>query len=165
MKTAIIYGTKTGTSRKIAKIIASKIEGEAITIPIAKAKNTCLLKYDFIIIGGSIHMGKIQSDVKSFVIRNSKTIKGINFGLYLSCLREDNKDKYLEESFSREVLDASFIADTFGGELNPEEGDLITRNMTKRIIKKWNKKGEKAEINIQRIEEYVNRINNGINKK
>ena len=33
MKTAIIYGTTTGTSRKIAKIIASKLKGEVITIP------------------------------------------------------------------------------------------------------------------------------------
>ena len=46
MKTAIIYGTTTGTSRKIAKIIASKLKGEVITIPVSKAKDTCLLKYD-----------------------------------------------------------------------------------------------------------------------
>ena len=72
MKTAIIYGTTTGTSRKIAKIIASKLKGEVITIPVSKAKDACLLKYDFIIIGGSIHSGRIQSSIKSYVSRNSK---------------------------------------------------------------------------------------------
>lgn len=121
MKTAIIYGTTTGTSRKIAKIIASKLKGEVITIPISKAKDACLLKYDFIIIGGSIHSGRIQSSIKSYVSRNSKTLKGINYGLYLSCLSETKGEKYLMNSFGEDIVEAAFIADTFGGELNPKD--------------------------------------------
>lgn len=52
MKTAIIYGTTYGTTRKVAKILSKGIKGEAVTIPINKAKSACLQKYDFIIIGG-----------------------------------------------------------------------------------------------------------------
>ncbi len=164
MKTAIIYGTTTGTSRKIAKIIASKLKGEVITIPVSKAKDTCLLKYDFIIIGGSIHSGRIQSSIKSYVSRNSKTLKGINYGLYLSCLSETKGEKYLMDSFGEDIVDAAFIADTFGGELNPNEGSYITRQKTKRIIKKWKNKGRIPEIKMERIEHFTNEINNKIKK-
>lgn len=164
METAIIYGTKTGTSRKIAKIIASKLEGETVTIPVAKARDTCLLKYDFIIIGGSIHSGRVQSSIKSYVFRNSKTLKGINYGLYLSCLSETKGEKYLIDSFSKEIVEAAFIADTFGGELNPDEGSYITRQKTKRIMEKWEKRGRTPQIKMDRIEHFANEINAKIRK-
>ena len=164
MKTAIIYGTTTGTSRKIAKILASSLEGEAITIPVSKAKDECLLKYDFIIIGGSIHRGRVQSSIKSYVSRNQKTLRGINYGLYLSCLSETKGEKYLIDSFGEDIVDAAFIADTFGGELNPNEGNIITRQKTKRIIKKWEDSDRTPELKINRIENFVNVINTKIRK-
>ena len=70
MKTAIIYASKTGTTKKVAKALADKIKGEVKLLPIANVKPRCLLRYDFVIIAGSIHYGRIQSEIKSFVNKN-----------------------------------------------------------------------------------------------
>ena len=91
-------------------------------------------------------------------------MKGINYGLYLSCLSETKGEKYLMNSFGEDIVEAAFIADTFGGELNPNEGSYITRQKTKRIIKKWKNKDRIPEIKMERIEHFTNEINNKIKK-
>ena len=69
------------------------------------------------------------------------------------------------DSFGEDIVEAAFIADTFGGELNPNEGSYITRQKTKRIIKKWENKDRIPEIKMERIEHFTNEINNKIKKQ
>ena len=79
-------------------------------------------------------------------------------------MSETKGEKYLMDSFGEDIVEAAFIADTFGGELNPNEGSYITRQKTKRIIKKWKNKGRIPEIKMERIEHFTNEINNKIKK-
>ena len=60
MKIAIIYSTSSGITKKAAKILSNKIKAKIQLIPIEKAKTACLLKYDFIILAGSLYHGKVQ---------------------------------------------------------------------------------------------------------
>ncbi|WP_297983662.1 flavodoxin domain-containing protein [uncultured Methanobrevibacter sp.] len=168
MKTAIIYASKRGTTRKVAKYMVERLDCEAITIPVAKSKSTCLLKYDFIIIAGSIHYGRIQSEIKSFVNKNRMTLKGINFGLYIVCINDDKSDQYLEKAFSREILDAAYIYDSFGGEVNLNEGDLITKHIIRSKLDDFKKeRSEAPKINWEKVDAYIDKINQNIvkNKK
>ena len=165
MKTAIIYASKTGTSRKIAKALIDKIKGDVITIPIAKAKSACLLKYDFIIIAGSIHYGRIQSEIKSFVNKNSKTIQGINYGLYITCINDDKKEEYLNKSFGEETVRNALVAESFGAELNLNKGDLITKRIINANLKRFKKENKQPpSIKWERVDEYANLINEKMKK-
>lgn len=166
MKTAIIYASKTGTTRKVAKALADKIKGEVKTIPIAKVESTCLLKYDFVIIAGSIHYGRIQGDIKSFVNKNSKTLKGINYGLYIMCMFEDKADEYLIKSFSKEIVDSAFITACFGGEVNPNEGNFVTKKLIKANLKQFEDEGkEPPSIKWDLVDEFAEKINNKMQKQ
>ena len=160
MKTAILYATKTGATRKVAEALAQKIKDEVKIIPIAKARSVCLLKYDFVIIAGSIHYGRIQSDVKSFVNKNAKTLKGINYGLYIMCMFEDQSEEYMIKEFSQEIVDCAFITACFGGEVDPNEGNFLTKKLIKANLKKFEEEGkEPPSINWKLVDEYADEIN------
>ena len=165
MKTAIIYASKNGTTKKIAKALSNKIKGEVATIPIAKAKDACLLKYDFIVFGGSIHYGHIQGDLKGFVNKNSKTIEGLNYGLFITCLNKEQEKEYLNKSFGEEIVNSALITACFGTELNPNKGDLISKFMTKSALKKIKKENKEApSIDWELVDEFANTINEKIKK-
>ena len=160
MKTAIIYASKNGTTKKIAKALEEKIKGEVKTIPIAKAKDACLLKYDFIIFGGSIYYGHIQGDLKGFVNKNSKTIKGLNYGLFITCLNKEEKEEYLKKSFGEEIIESALITACFGGELNPNQGNMISKFMIKSALKRLKKENkELPSIDWELVDEFADTIN------
>ena len=165
MRTAIIYATKTGTTKKVADALAEKIKGEVKLIPIANARPVCLLKYDFVIIAGSIHYGRIQSDIKSFVNKNNATLRGILYGLYIMCMFEDESDEYLRKSFGDEIVDSALITACFGGEVNPNEGNFITKKLIQGNLKKFEEEGkEPPSIKWELVDEFADEINNRINK-
>ena len=74
MKIAIIYSTSSGITKKAAKILSNKIKAKIQLIPIEKAKTACLLKYDFIILAGSLYHGKVQGTLKRYISRNMGTL-------------------------------------------------------------------------------------------
>ncbi len=76
MKIAIIYSTSSGITKKAAKILSNKIKAKIQLIPIEKAKTACLLKYDFIILAGSLYHGKVQGTLKKIHIQKYGNING-----------------------------------------------------------------------------------------
>lgn len=166
MKTAIIYASKTGTTKKIAKALVDKIDGEVLTIPIARAKSACLLKYDFVIIAGSIHYGRIQGEIKSFVNKNYKTLQGINYGLYITCTNQGKAEEYLNKSFSEEIVKSAFVTACFGAEINPNKGDLITKRIINSNLKRFKKENkEPPSIDWELVDEFADKINKRTIKK
>ena len=165
MKTAIIYATKTGTTKKVADALADKIKGEIKLLPIANVKPGCLLRYDFVIIAGSIHYGRIQSEIKSFVNKNRATFRGILYGLYIMCMFEEEADEYMKKSFGEDIVENAMITACFGGEVNPNEGNFVTKKLIKANLKKFEEEGkEPPAIRWERVDEFADEINKRINK-
>lgn len=160
MKTAIIYGTTYGTTHKVAKILAKGIKGECVTIPINKAKSECLQKYDFIIIGGSIHKGRIQSQIKQYTSRNIKTLLGKNIGLFILANNDKEIDKYFRDSFTKGLVDSTVTTGFFGNEIHPEKGNLITKKIMINEIENYLKTDEELpSLKFDKIQDFMNEIN------
>ena len=165
MKTAIIYATKTGTTEKVAEALAEKIKGEVKLLPIDNVKPGCLLRYDFVIIAGSIHYGRIQSEIKSFVNKNRATFRGILYGLYIMCMFEDECEEYMKKSFGEDIVENAMITACFGGEVNPNECNFLTKKLIKANLKKFEDEGkEPPAIRWERVDEFADEINKRINK-
>ena len=96
MKTLIIYDKINSSAESLSKEILDNINCEfKRAFPVNKAKDTCLIKYDFIILGGSIKRGNIPGNLKRYVERNRKTLKGKNFALFIICYdREKRRQSY-----------------------------------------------------------------------
>ena len=165
MRTAIIYASKNGATERVALRLKDKIKGEVRIFPITKFGSSCLLKYDFVIIAGSIHFGRIQSEVKSFVNKNAKTLQGINYGLYIMCIDKEKEKEYLEKAFTKEIVDSAFIVSAFGGEIDPNEGNFLTKGMKKKILEDMEKEGKGSpSIKWELVDEYADEINSRFSK-
>ena len=105
MTTAVIYASKTGTTKKVAEYIAGKIGAKAISI---KDKPD-LASYDRIIIGTGVYAGSPSKAMRNFVAENKDKLA--NASLFVTCLYNDEKGaKQLEniaESFG--IADAIFF--------------------------------------------------------
>lgn len=67
MKTAIVYATKYGCTKRCAEILKSYLKGE-VTILSVKADKINLSQYDAVFIGGSIYIWvKSRKKLPSFV--------------------------------------------------------------------------------------------------
>ena len=105
MTTAVIYASKTGTTKKVAEYIAGKIGAKAISIK----ENPDLASYDRIIIGTGVYAGKPSKVMRNYVEANKDKLA--NASLFVTCLYNDEKGaKQLEaiaESFG--IADAIFF--------------------------------------------------------
>lgn len=166
MNIGIIYTTTSINTKNSCKILSEKIKADVKLIPIDKAKIHCILKYNFIILAGSSYNGNIQSELKRYISRNIKTLKEKPIGLIINCEEGIDIEKRLNKTFSKELVESSFIASNFGYELNPDEGNLIERRKKKKIIDEFEKKGElPPALNMNEIDKFADYINNIIDKR
>ena len=92
MVTAVIYASKTGSTKKAAEYIASKINGTAINVK----EKIDLTKYDRIIIGSGVYGGKPAKSISEFVRINKSALAAAS--LFLCCMFDNEKgDKQLEK--------------------------------------------------------------------
>jgi menaquinone-dependent protoporphyrinogen oxidase len=136
MNILIAYGTKYGTVEKCANKLASLLSEEAEVVNLKKSKDLDLSKFEIIIIGGSVRMGKIHPEVKKFCSDNLGQLLHKKIGLFLCGIIEENR--YMEEfntSFPKELIDISYANGFFGGEICMDKLNFIERPIIKKVLK------------------------------
>ncbi len=161
MKIAIIYSSLTEDTKKSAKLLKDLINAEVVLISIKNAKDVCLLKYNFIILGASTYF-KVQNSFKRYISRNIKTLLEKPHALYVN--NDENLDMKanLNKVFTTEMIESSFICSNFGYEINTDIGNFIERRKSKKIIENVDKL---PTINKNKIEEFAKIINELIEKR
>ncbi len=155
MKIAIIYSTSSGITKKAAKILSNKIKAKIQLIPIEKAKTACLLKYDFIILAGSLYHGKVQGTLKRYISRNTGTLMEKPVALFMNCDEKSNTKSHLNKTFSEQLVKSSFISS------NPDEGNFIDKIKAKKTLSSENI----PVLNMDEIDKFASYINNLIDKR
>lgn len=157
MKTLIVYASKHGFTEKAAEILAGGIEGEVDLLDLKKEKKKNLEPYDTVIIGGSIHAGKMNLLVSEYTKKNCEELKKKHIGFFISCMDEIEKaKKYMQESFPGELLQKAFAKGYFGGEFNFERMSQLEEMMVKKISQ-INKTISKA--NYENMASFINLTN------
>lgn len=75
MNTLIVYASKYGCTEKCAKLLSKELYGEVDIINVKRMRDIDISKYEKIIIGGSIYIGKIQKGVTQFCSKNLHKLK------------------------------------------------------------------------------------------
>lgn len=164
MKIAIIYSTNIRATKKAAKILSSKLNCQTQLIPIEKAKTACLLKYDYIILAGSINNGNVQGVLKRYISRNLKTLMEKPTALFLNC--DENNEKNFDKTFSEELVKSSFLKSNFGTEINKDEGNFFEKRYKIRMISKYEKEGKNLPVlNLNEINQFADHINRVIDER
>ena len=97
MKSAVIYYGKTGFTGKCADVLKSKLNGEVDIYNINSSIPTDLEKYDTIIIGSGIYIGKIHPKIKKFIESNLSKILKKNIGIFITS--GENRAEYISKNF------------------------------------------------------------------
>ena len=110
MTTALlVYGTRTGTTAKTAELIANVLCQEGFTVRIVNAKNEKvqdISKYELIIVGSGIQMGRWTKEPEQFLRRFQHDLSTKQLALFVSCGAahplDDTKDPAQEQLEARQ---------------------------------------------------------------
>lgn len=157
MKTLIVYSSKHGTTEKCANLIAKDLMG---LVEIVNLKNkTCkdINSYENVIIGGSIHAGRLQDEVKKFAKENEEILGNKNIGLFVCCKDEGEKAiEYMQYNLPESIIEKSIIKEHLGHEINLDKMNFLEKILLKGIFKI---KESYSKIDYDAIKRITNKIN------
>ena len=104
MSTLIVYMTTHGCTEKVVQMLANGLKDDVEIANLKKKPPHTLPDFDTVIIGGSIHVGRVQRKVKQFCRDHLDTLKEKRLGLFLCCMYEgDTAQKQFDEAFPAEL--------------------------------------------------------------
>lgn len=133
MKTAIVYGTKHGGTVECVKKMQAQLPKEVVVYAIKDNPKINLDEFDTVIIGGSIHAGGIQKEIKSFCKENEDKLLTKKVGLFI-CSGMQVATEF-EHNFSPELLKASKVHYNLGYQNNTQNFNFLERTMMKLVPK------------------------------
>ncbi len=151
MNTAILYSSKHSTTEKCSQKLATEIGENVKVFNLKNDPNPKILEFDSIIIGGSIHAGKIQSKIKKYCQKNIELLKEKKLGLFICCMDEKKAQEQLEKNFPPELLKNSVAKGLFGGEFIFEKMNFLEKFIIKKISKLEKSVSKINEENIKKF--------------
>jgi len=136
MKTLILYATRHGCAEKCAAKLDAALQGEATTKNFKDAGRIDLADYETVVIGGSIHAGKVQKVVKDYCAKNLEVLKNKRLGLFLCCMEEGPKaEVQFAGAFPEVLIGAATTKSLFGGEFDFDRMNWLEKAIIKKISK------------------------------
>ncbi|MEI6347212.1 MAG: flavodoxin domain-containing protein [Bacteroidota bacterium] len=134
MKTAIIFATTHGTTKKVAQMIAVKLGSDSCTlINIKETPKIDLSNYNQLVIGASIHAGNIQSSMREFIKQNTVSILEKRVGLFLCYMNEPELGNQIERAFPEVIRKQALSVQGVGGEFLFEKMNFFQRFIVHKI--------------------------------
>ena len=134
MKTLILYATKYGAAREIARRIAERT-GDAVTHDLKQDGIPDLAGFGRVIIGSSVYAGMIRKEAKAFLAQNAAALSGKTLGLFLCGLDGSKEKEYFNANFPADILRAAKAASFLGGIFDPEKAGVFGRLVMKAVSK------------------------------
>ncbi len=155
--TLIVFASNHGTVEKCARELFRRIDGK---VDICNLNRRDFLPdlsgYEAVIVGGSIHNGKIQDEISSFCNENLELLATKRLGLFINCLYSGERAQLqLNDAFPELLSRKAVVRDYFGGEVDKLKLSFWERVVTTRMIEQ----GDLAVvISKEKIERFANII-------
>lgn len=157
MKTLVLYASKYGCTEDCAIYLKNKLSHEVKTANLKNPGKIDLHRYDLIIIGGSIYVGKIQKEVKHFCEQNLQKLLLKNVVLFMCCTTPDQESDFFKNNFPDQLLRHAAETVNFGGELRRNKMGFLDRKLTAMVSKmEPDKKDEILYNNIDQLAASIN---------
>jgi len=134
MKTLILYMSTHGCTINVARRIAVKLGGDVTLVNLIDKSQIQLDDYDRVILGGSIHAGKIQKEIQTFCKKNLTKLASKELGLYICCMYKGvEAEAQLRNAFP-EILHQHAKAEAImGGAFYFEKMNFVERFLVKKM--------------------------------
>jgi menaquinone-dependent protoporphyrinogen oxidase len=141
MSCLIVYMSRHGTTRKVAHELKEKLGSQkTMLVDLEKEEVPNLAQFDTVIIGGSIHAGKIQAGVRKFCERNLDALLKKRVGLFLCYMDKVHAQKEFDDAFPEQLREHASAIGMFGGELLFDHMNFLEKLVVKAMT------GEKKSV-------------------
>ncbi len=159
MSTLIVYASKYGCTERCAKLLSKELNDKVDLINLNNIKVIDFSKYDKVIIGGSIYIGRIQKEVTEFCAKNLDRLKEKRIGLFICGMQEGEMiNTELNQNFPSELLKIAEVKSHFGGEFIFNKMNFMEKLIVKKISKLTSDKSNILEDNIYKFAQKMNSI-------
>ena len=158
MKTAILYASDFGTTKRCAENLQSKLKGECDLIDLSQKEKLDYDSYDKFVLGTNIKMGKINKYAKK-ALKNKKINSKLQ-GIFILCGYPQTAQKYFEKNFKEKYTKNVVAKECFGGSLDLKS-DSTFINVAVEQLKAFNKeKGiRNPQVNYTKIGNFARILN------
>ena len=153
--TLIVFASNHGTVERCARELFKLIDGKVDLCNLNRRESIPDLNvYDSLIVGGSIHYGKVQNVIAGFCKNNRSLLVGKRLGLFVNCLYSGEKaQQQLDKAFPESLARHALVREYFGGELEEDKINLWERLITRQIVRS-------EELEVQLDKEKITRFAN-----
>ncbi len=159
MNTLIVYASKYGCTEKCVELLSKELIGKVDMINLKKVRDIDISKYEKIIIGGSIYIGKIQKEVIEFCSKNLDKLKEKRIGLFICGMQEgETINTEISQNFNPELINIADAKEHFGGEFIFDKMNCLEKFIVKKVSKITSNKSNILENNIHKFAQVMNNI-------
>jgi menaquinone-dependent protoporphyrinogen oxidase len=117
-KTAIIYSSKRGTTKRCVQLLAERLDGGADIFDITDHSSVDLASYEAAVVGGSVYAGRLNKRLRRFLAdHEAELIQRTALALFTCGMEEgEGAQRQLRESFSEPLRTKAVALECLGGE-------------------------------------------------
>lgn len=146
MKALVAFGTKHGSTAKVAAEIASALKergAEVVVADLRKDKLGPLAEYDLVVVGSGIAMGQWSKGARRFLEENADILTGKKVAIFACCIDvvlfpskvQELRKKYLTDVAETYGLGRPISMELFGGEVDVSKYGFLDATMAKAYMR------------------------------
>lgn len=162
MKITIIYGSKYGTTKNLAKHF-----GEVLSAEVYEANESVdIHDSDIIILGSSVYAGTLNKSLKVWINSHQQQLQDKRVFLFLCCLQTDEGKKVIQDNLGEEFISKFSYMECLGGVIDYSKMNFIEKKIINMINKKahmfsYDKKTKVYNmLQEKRIQGFIQRVSN-----
>ncbi len=128
----LVYTSTYGGTKNIIDHLAGLLPEDVKILTFNELSGKELQQAERIAIGGAIHGGALQTELKEFLEEKTEELRKKRLALFLTCMQREYVEEYFLREFPHELTGEADVLLCLGGDADPDRLNAINRRILKR---------------------------------